>query len=414
MQLTFEAVSEARPGPKWKGLFRRYWPSYKAWYQSRTRSGHPSMREARAALRRYMPELVPTFEQIVELTGGNELAASFLSCYRPPPYLISCSQAVLSRPGDSVLVRNYDLDPRLNEGLILHSSWSGRSVIATSEFMWGVADGVNDAGLTLSLAFGGSRSVGDGFGMPLILRYVLEVCDDLGDAITVLRQIPSHMAYNVTLLDRRGDCATVQVGPNRAVEVIRPAIATNHQGKVQWAEHGRFTATVEREQFLRARLADSRTTDRNFVEAFLEPPLYNTDYGNGFGTLYTVVYRPDQGVAQWHWPDAVWEQSFSDFLEGRRHVHYSPSGATVAVHEAKPQAKAIGQTAPGCNRDRRRSPSCRSDVLAPVLAALRTGLTAGGFEDSPALAAWIEEAERSERIPWESLGSVYVQQCGSD
>ena len=60
MQLTFEAVSESRPGPKWKALFRRYWPAYKAWYQNRTRSGHPSIREAKEALSGYMPELVPT------------------------------------------------------------------------------------------------------------------------------------------------------------------------------------------------------------------------------------------------------------------------------------------------------------------------------------------------------------------
>jgi len=218
------------------------------------------------------------------------------------------------------------------------------------------------------------------------------------------------MAYNVTLLDRRGESATVQVGPDRAAEVIRPAIATNHQGEVEWAEHGRFTATVEREHFLRAGLADAQTTDRGFVQSFLKPPLYNTDYRNGFGTLYTAVYRPEAGVAQWHWPDAVWEQSFSDFRAGNRLVHYSPTGARVVTSESPSRDRVIGQTAPWREQGCQGSTSGRSEAWVPVLAALRAGFTAGGFEISPALAAWFEQAERSKRIPWESLGSACVQQ----
>lgn len=410
MQLVFEAVSESQPGAKWKALFQRYWPAYKAWYLQRMRTDPPSRHEATTALRRYMPELVPIFEELVELTGGDDLAAGFLSCYRPPPYLISCSQAVLSKPGARVLVRNYDLDPNLNEGLILHSSWSGRRVIGTSEFTWGVADGMNDAGLALSLAFGGSRSVGNGFGMPLILRYVLQVCDDLNSAVEVLRRVPSHMAYNVTLLDRHGDSTTVQVACNREVKVIKPAIATNHQGVVEWPEHGRFTATVEREEFLRARLADATTTEPGLVGSFLKPPLYNTDYRNGFGTLYTAVYRPHEGAVQWRWPDAVWEQSFDNFREGERSVQYTPSGARVAPtrssprSEAKPQAAAWGK----CKGQR---PSCgASDGFLPVLAAIRAGLMAGGGELAAPLQAWFEEAEHSATIPWERFGSACARQ----
>nr|MDQ2695833.1 C45 family autoproteolytic acyltransferase/hydrolase [Pseudomonadota bacterium] len=187
MQLTFEAVSEARPGPRWRALFHRYWPAYRAWLLRRDGPRPPSPEQARAALRRHMPELLPTYDRLLELAGGDPLAARLLSCWRPPAYLISCSQAALSRPGQRALVRNYDLDPHLNEGLILHSAWTGRQVIAGSEFLWGAADGMNDAGLALSLAFGGRRAVGDGFGIPLILRYLLEVCGDLDEAVEALR-----------------------------------------------------------------------------------------------------------------------------------------------------------------------------------------------------------------------------------
>lgn len=215
MELRFEAVTETRPGAKWQTLFRRYWPAYRNWFVSRGGTTSPDFVTARKGLQHHMPELLPTFDRLVELTGGDELAGHFLSCFRPPPYLITCSQAALSRPGNTVLVRNYDLDPNLNEGLILHSAWNARRVIATSEFLWGVADGMNDAGLALSLAFGGRKVVGEGFGIPLILRYVLEVCGEVADAVEVLHRVPSHMSYNVTLLDRAGKSLTVQVAPDR-------------------------------------------------------------------------------------------------------------------------------------------------------------------------------------------------------
>jgi predicted choloylglycine hydrolase len=42
--------------------------------------------------------------------------------------------------------------------------------------LWGLLDRVNDAGLAISLAFGGRPQVGEGFGIPLVIRYVQETC----------------------------------------------------------------------------------------------------------------------------------------------------------------------------------------------------------------------------------------------
>lgn len=397
MQLSFEAIAEARPGPKWEALYRRYWPTYKQWFVSRGGAGGPDLATARKRLQHYMPELVSTFERLVELTDNDELAGRFLSFYRPPAYLISCSQAALSKPDDSVLVRNYDLDPTLNEGLVLQSAWNGRKVIATSELLWGVADGVNEAGLALSLAFGGRKVVGDGFGSPLILRYVLEVCECVAEAVAVLQRVPSHMAYNVTLLDGRGDSVTVQVAPDRPVKVIEEAIATNHQGAIEWPEQARFTATVEREQCLRERLADNWTTSRNFVEAFLHPPLYNTNYQNGFGTLYTAVYRPASGEVELHWPGALWTQSFDCFREDSRLVRYSSSGATV---------EADGGDVDDCSAQS--SDVNLVGILKHAFAPLQQAFEAADRPLPPGWDAVFEELEQTGRMPWEKFGAMWA------
>jgi Acyl-coenzyme A:6-aminopenicillanic acid acyl-transferase len=40
--------------------------------------------------------------------------------------------------------------------------------------------------------------------IPLVIRYVLQVCGTVEDAVRVLHGIPVHMSYNVTALDRDG------------------------------------------------------------------------------------------------------------------------------------------------------------------------------------------------------------------
>ncbi len=65
-----------------------------------------------------------------------------------------------------------------------------------SDGLWGLLDGMNAAGLVLSLTFGGRQVVGEGFGVPLILRYVLEFCRTTEEATEVLARIPCHMTYN--------------------------------------------------------------------------------------------------------------------------------------------------------------------------------------------------------------------------
>lgn len=319
MHLTFDAISEERPGAKWQQLFARHWAAYRRWYLSEGDEARPTYLAALRMLRKHMPELLPTYERLVELAGGGDVAARFLTLYRPPPYLSGCSQAVW--PGEEpVLVRNYDYSPQLFEGTLLHSAWNGRQVIAVGDCLVGVLDGINDAGLSVSLTFGGRRVVGDGFGVPLVLRYILEFCETTAEAAEVLRRVPTHMSYNVTVLDRRGEFKTAFLAPDRPAVLRQFPVATNHQGQIEWHQHARATATLERERFLFFRFADSEETEDGFTTSFLHSPLYSLAYTNGFGTLYTAVYRPHAGCAEYRWPDTSWLQSFARFEEGSRAV----------------------------------------------------------------------------------------------
>ena len=73
------------------------WPAYRAWYLKEGSASRPDLATCRRALTRHMPELVPTYERLVELAGGDELAARLLSLYRPPGFVVGCSQGAWTR-----------------------------------------------------------------------------------------------------------------------------------------------------------------------------------------------------------------------------------------------------------------------------------------------------------------------------
>lgn len=329
MELAWRAISEAEPGPKWAGLFAELWPEYRAWWLREGADARPTFWESRKALKKHMPEIAPLYERLCELAGGGDLAARFLSFYRPPPYLSGCSQAIW--PGaEPVLVRNYDYDPNAFEAVTLLTGWQGRKVIGTSDGLWGLVDGMNDAGLAVSLTFGGRRVVGDGFGVPLILRYVLQTCETAQEAGAALARLPTHMSYNVTVLDAKRNFLTAYMAPDRPAVLTHAAVATNHQEKVEWDAHARMTATVERERFLLQRLTLHVEPQEKFIGAFLRPPLYSTAFGQGFGTLYTAVYRPRLGQMELRWPRGTWPLGLAGVKEETRLIYTPEAKASVS------------------------------------------------------------------------------------
>lgn len=322
MRFNFESIQEDRPGAKWQRLFHRLWPAYQRWYLAEGPEARPNLAQCRRALRTHMPELVPIYERLTEMAGGSDLVARFLSLYNPPAYLASCSQVVWTKGDEPRLIRNYDYAPRLCEGILLESRWDGRRVIAMSDCIWGAVDGMNDAGLVASITFGGRRVVGDGFGIPVIIRYILEFCETTAEAASVLRRVPTHMAYNVTVLDKTGAYVTALLAPDRPPTLLQLPVATNHQGDVEWHDYARATATVERERHLHMRLATPDITPEKLAQSFLEPPLHTTAYDNGIGTIYTAIYRPASGEVELRWPGQKWRQSFGKFTEGHKSVEF--------------------------------------------------------------------------------------------
>lgn len=330
-RLRFDSIDEPILGEKWLAVFNEHWAAYQRWYLSEDYRKRPTYRECRKQLGYYMPELLATYDDICELAGGSDWVSRFLSLYCPPRYITGCSQVVWqgAYKASPALIRNYDYHPKLLDAVVLKSAWNGKSTIGMTDCLWGVTDGMNEDGLALSLTFGGSPAVGVGFGIPIILRYILEFCSTVDEAAEVLTHVPTHMTYNITMLDKSGKFLTAFIGPDQP-PIIRPvAVATNHQGLNYHDDYHIDTKTLEREQLLNHCFFDANIDEDSMLDMFLHPPLYTCRYNSGFGTVFTSHYRPNSGEIFYYWPYDRWDCSFDTFTDSSRLIYYTSQGAFV-------------------------------------------------------------------------------------
>ncbi|HWC71337.1 MAG TPA: C45 family peptidase [Actinomycetota bacterium] len=324
---TFHAIDEPLPGPKLGTVYAARAASYAAWYLQDGDAARPSIDEALAALNAHMPELVPAYEAMVSEVGGDDpLAARMFTMWKPPGAAIACSQAVLRDvDGGSRLVRNYDYPAELMDAVILRSRFTGRAVIGITDAVWGLCDGMNDAGLAVSLTFGGRASMGEGFGVPLVIRYLLEICETADEAREVLTRMPVAHTHNLTIADATGGVITAYLNPDRPPSFRRLPIAVNHQWAVESWDPVLAESTLQREWWL-LRLLDDPDVDRErFLEAFLVPPLYSLAHDVGRGTVYTAAYDPAEGDITYVWPMKRLSLRFDSFEHGEHAVTYPPS-----------------------------------------------------------------------------------------
>jgi len=160
------------------------------------------------------------------------------------------------------------------------------------------------------------------------------------------------MAYNVTVVDKSGKYLTALLSPDRETMITDWRVATNYQGRVEWHKHARATATVERERFLLHRLTLHDEPADQFIGAFLQPPLYSGAYGQGFGTLYTAVYWPERGTAEYCWPGETWTHRIGSLKEGFRDVRYPDLETGSDVSRPPPEGGA--KQVPGRSQRRHR------------------------------------------------------------
>ena len=313
----YVAEAEAQPGLAWLSRFQAGREEADRWYRGERPVDLPSGTDCREALARHMPELLAHYDRACAMAGDDEMAHRILSHYRPADLRSGCSQAVwLGRDGPA-LIRNFDFPLEVISERFELTNWSGRRVICKAQRPWGgCLDGMNEDGLAASVTLGGRRIQGRGFAIILILRYVLETCCNVAEAVAALCRIPVALPQNVTLLDRSGAYATLFLGPHRPPAVTRLAACTNHQEAIAGRQN-----SVLRQETLLGLLGSSKVGLEELAAEFLATPLYSRK--RGFTTAYTAIYRPEAGEVEYRWPGKSWRFSFDRFEAGEYTHAYS-------------------------------------------------------------------------------------------
>jgi predicted choloylglycine hydrolase len=188
--------------------------------------------------------------------------------------------------------------PSLCETTLMTYRFGERRTMAMSDCLWGALDGVNEDGLAVALAFGGRHQIGRGFAVTLLLRYLLEQCGDVAQALEAVPAVPVNLSYNVVLVDAGGDAALVRVAPDREPE-------------------------VERETVIAAALADPATTLDDMEAVFLREPVQRDPALHTWGTVYTARYDAARRAVRLLWPDEQWSMQLDHPAAGEL-VRHTP------------------------------------------------------------------------------------------
>jgi predicted choloylglycine hydrolase len=311
MEKLFRAIDEPVPGDFTKRAIEESRGFVRGWSAKADRIPAPD--DCRRRVAEIMPELLPVFDAMAEFAAGDPAMIAAFAGIDPPPLIpAGCTVRAFTRP-EPTMLRNYDFHPDATSAVILRTRWSGTRVLGMAEGVSGLLDGVNEYGVAAALTFGGRHVYGPGFGIVQILRYLLEVSRDLGDAAEVLRRVPCAWSQNVLVQDRSGKALRAELAPDREPRIVEADAVTNHQAEVVPGESSRRRFETA------CSLADDAGSGR---AVFAEGELCLDDFDGWLGTLYTAEYRPAGGSVRYHWGADSWEHALDRFEAGSRKIAY--------------------------------------------------------------------------------------------
>ena len=253
-------------------------------------------------------------EEIQGLADGQHcdvriLQAVLFSMYSMPP-ACNCSCFAFTTGQEILLGRNSDFlteIEKLNMNVIYRLTDGAYSFTGNTTAFVEVEDGVNEYGLAAGLTSVYPIQHKPGFNAGLLLRYLLEKCKNVSEAISCLHQLPIASAQTLTLADISGEIALVECTPDR-VEVTTSFSNThpfvcdtnafhltnmmqyNRVGIDDWFAETRFQTMISAFQ-------NTKKIDLVFARKLLSGDygfLCQYDRSTGKDTVWSVIYNLKQ------------------------------------------------------------------------------------------------------------------------
>ncbi|MCM3569281.1 C45 family peptidase [Neobacillus mesonae] len=194
------------------------------------------------------------------------------------------------------MIRNYDNDPLSYEGryVLYQPSDQGYAMIGPSMQITGRTDGINEKGLSMGYNLINRVRSDDGFICNMIGRIILEMCANVEEAVSLLKEIPHRRSFSYVLLDPNGESVVVEASP-REVVVHHANICTNHfeilthENRYKFEDsRNRYEAMEKQKSTIIAPFSAYQMLNDSDKEVF------SKKYGAWAGTLHTAAYFPKE------------------------------------------------------------------------------------------------------------------------
>lgn len=195
-------------------------------------------------------------------------------------------------------VRNYDFGEELYDGVFTLFQNEKQNSFALAGYnlqLIGRHDGVNEKGLVAGFHFVSNEDYQVGISPWIIVRMILDTCESVEDAISLLREVPHAACYNFSVADKLGNIAAIEATPNKII--VRYGedwlSCVNHFQAEELLDKNRsvIDGSIKRTKFLSTWENKPYSMDDMYsIFKDKQSPVFFTDYNQLFGTLHTFSY----------------------------------------------------------------------------------------------------------------------------
>lgn len=256
-------------------------------------------------LQDFYPEIIEEIKGFAEACHvPYEHVCSFLLSIGIFDVTAQCSIFASYQNGEMIVGRNYDMltsVKQFTESSLICMDNKFRFVGQSDVFI-GKVDGLNEKGLFIGMTLVPEEKTRPGINFYFAIRYILEHCKNVKEAIEVLEHFHSSLSNNYLIADKSGEMAVVEVGPNH-FHVRTPnenesfIVCTNHFSHQSHQPNAFWSKTNERNETMIHQLKHNDHINEEQAKTIMSDTkgyvCLNLKQHN-FGTLYSLVLNLNQ------------------------------------------------------------------------------------------------------------------------
>jgi predicted choloylglycine hydrolase len=253
-------------------------------------------------------EIIPNIcEEIKGLADGLQFPYERFACWLLTMYgfgdIHGCTCFCYNDNNKMFFGRNSDMFPALKatSESILYRPDKGYMFLGHSTSMVQMEDGMNEHGLAIGMNFLMTKYRKPGLNTGMIIRYILESCKTVQEAVDLIKTLPISSTQNFMMADKNGDMAVVECSPNKMVvrKLDDFLVSTNHfVDAIMQSEHANpddnWYLSKDRYDTVQKALSDeSLAKDGLYAQNILSGKmgfLCQYDKKLNFDTIWSVVY----------------------------------------------------------------------------------------------------------------------------